>query len=125
MTLPPTVKMGKDFWGPPVWATIHILAATLKPENSADYVQFLWLLTKLLPCDVCKINLAAKLQKIPPEKYMTNNRDAFFYSYLIHDLANRHISEHTGQVKVSPPFDDVKAYYFTHIGEDCEECKVE
>lgn len=118
-------KTGKSFWGPPIWQTIHILAATLKPGNGKAFVEFLRTLTILLPCEVCKENLKAKLEKIPPEPYLTNNRDAFFYTYLIHDLANTHITEHTGNEKISPPYEDVKSYYFRSIGEDCEECKIE
>ena len=116
---------GKDFWGPPVWTSIHIFAATLRPENANAFKTYLWSLTQLLPCDYCKTNLKTKLEKFPPDSYLTNNHDAFFYSYLLHDLVNQHISRyHPKTPKVSPCFDDVKAYYFNGLGEDCKGCKV-
>ncbi len=126
------VKKSKNMWGPPIWATIHILAATLRPENGEAYKNLLFSLTKLLPCDYCRDNLLKKLTDHPPDKYLRNNHDAFFYSYLLHDLANQHITEHTPPLqggdnpsdpKISPPFDDVKAYYFNSLGEECKNCK--
>jgi len=81
-------RLGKDFWGPPIWCVIHILAMTLRKGTNEEYKKFLWLLTKLLPCDYCKSNLDKKLEENPPEKYLTNNKKAFWYSYINHDLAN-------------------------------------
>ncbi len=103
---------GKDFWGPPIWTTIHTLAATLNPEDAKDFVKFLHSLTKLLPCEKCRKNLKTKLEKVPPEPYLTNNHDAFFYTYLLHDMANEQITQETGVKKESPNFDEIKHFYF-------------
>ena len=27
---------GRKFWGPPIWFTIHVLAAMLLPKNAGD-----------------------------------------------------------------------------------------
>jgi hypothetical protein len=115
---------GKAFWGPPIWKTIHIFAATLKPENGQQFKQFLELLTVLLPCDECQHNLRAKLKMIPPDAYLTNNHDAFFYTYLLHDLANEHITTtHPEQpVKQSPNYDEIKFEYFTALSQECKSC---
>ena len=105
-------RLGKDFWGPPAWCVIHILAITLRKGTKKEYEEFLWLLTKLLPCDYCKANLVKKLRELPPEKYLTDNQKAFWYTYIIHDLANQHISSHHPKsTKVSPSFDEVKLSY--------------
>lgn len=116
---------GRDFWGPPIWTTIHILAATLRPENAAAFKQFLESLVFLLPCERCKVNLKAKLKAHPPDAYLGNNHDAFFYTYLLHDLANNHISSvHPETPKESPSFDDVKSYYFKGLSQECSDCQV-
>ena len=117
-------KTGKDFWGPPIWTTIHILGACFRPENAEAFKTMLRSLAEQLPCDYCADNLRKKMRMIPPDKYLTNRHDAFYYTYLLHDLANQHISKHTGIVKISPPYEEVKAYYFQSLGDDCMECKV-
>lgn len=120
-----TNPRGKDFWGPPFWTTIHTLAATLRPENGEYFENFLWTLSEILPCSECSKNLKEKLERFPPGPYLRNNHDAFFYTYLIHDLANQQISTvHPETPKVSPPFDEVKSYYFRALGEICKECQV-
>ena len=120
----PKPKKGRDFWGPPMWTTIHSLAATLHPNNADAFKRFLFALTELLPCDFCRKNLLKKLQDYPPEPYLRNNHDAFYYTYILHDLANQHISKwHPDTPKISPPFDDVKAFYFSALGEECADCK--
>lgn len=116
---------GKFFWGPPVWTTIHILAATFRPENADAFKTFLECLTKLLPCEECKRNLRAKLDTVPPDAYLSNNNDAFFYTYLLHDLANEQISSvNPSTPKESPDFDSTKNFYFRGLGQACKECNV-
>jgi len=134
-----TRRKGKDFWGPPIWTTIHILAATLRPENAKEFEEFLWLLTRLLPCETCKRHLTEKLQKYPPGPYLTNNHDAFFYSYTLHDMVNEQVNREMesksgrggnaksgGDVNVklkeSPSFDDIKSFYFSGLSQECKEC---
>lgn len=118
-------KKGRDFWGPAEWRSLHVMGATFRPENSDAFVQRLWNLTKTLPCEKCRENLKAKLIKYPPEPYLTNNHNAFFYTYFIHDLVNQHLTElYPDKPKISPPYDEVKAYYFRALGEECRECRV-
>jgi hypothetical protein len=117
---------GKAFWGPPIWTTVHILAATYKPETREAFVSFLWSLTKLLPCDECKSNLIKKLQSIPIEQYLSNNHDAFFLTYILHDSTNEHISDQHPNYppKESPRYDDIKAFYFNALSQECKECGI-
>jgi len=103
---------GRDFWGPPLWCITHIFAISLRPGTEKEYVEFLWLLTKLLPCPFCKTNLEKKLIKYPPANYLGDKVKAFWYSYMLHDLANQHISKyHPESPKSSPSFDDAKDAY--------------
>jgi hypothetical protein len=107
---------GKDFWGPPIWRLIHIFAITISPERKEAYKEFLWLLTKLLPCDYCKSNLIQKLKEHPPEKFLSDSNKAFWYSYMIHDLANQNISKHNPRSpKFSPIFDEVRNFYIKNL----------
>lgn len=117
-------KRGKDFWGPRIWDTIHILALTLKPGDGRYFIQFLDSLTHLLPCEECRENLRKKLIELPPERYVTNNYDAFHYTYILHDKANRQISSMPGAVpKHSPAFEEVKRLYTVALGDDCKSCR--
>lgn len=122
-------KKGKEFWTDPVWKTIHIFATTLRPGKGQSYKNFLWLLTDLLPCEVCCKNLVIKLKSIPPDPYMSNNHDAFLYSYILHDLVNEHINHQPENEndasyvpKRSPNYDDIKMFYFSSLSQECKDC---
>lgn len=120
-------KKGKDFWGDPVWKTLHIFAATLRPGCGEAYKTLLTVcLPVLLPCEDCCKNLRRKLAEIPPDAYMGNNHDAFFYSYLLHDLVNEHVNRDHPESpqKSSPNFDDIKAYYFGSLSQECKNCSM-
>jgi len=120
-----THKKGNDFWGPSEWKSLHVLGATFRPENSKIFLDRLWGATKTLPCEKCRENLKTKLQMYPPEPYLTNNNNAFFYTYFLHDLVNQHLTKlNPKNPKISPPFDEVKSIYFNALGKECRECKV-
>lgn len=114
---------GKQFWGDPLWKTLHIFAATLRQENAKHYKTLLECYSELIPCENCKKNFKYKLEHYPVDAYLTNNHDAFFYSYLLHDLVNSHITkEHPETPKVSPNYDDIKSDYFRALSQECKEC---
>jgi hypothetical protein len=119
---------GRNFWGPPIWTSTHILAATYKPSpaNAAAFISYLYSLAYLLPCEECKENLRNKLKIFPPDPYLSNNHDAFFYTYVLHDMVNEHISEvHLEETpKESPNYDDIKTFYFRGLSQECKECNV-
>lgn len=109
-----SLKKGKDFWGPPQWATIHILSFILKSGNEKYLCEYYRILTHLLPCDTCKLNLSLKLDKMPPEIHIKKTRgSAFLYSYMIHDLANQNITatNPSEPPKISPYYEQVKMKY--------------
>ena len=121
--IPRSNVKGKSFWGPPIWFAIHALSAVLRPENAEYYKQFLESLTHLLPCEECKNNLKLKLTSHPPDAYLSNNDDAFFYSYMLHDLANENISqEHPDTPKESSNYDEIKTFYFNGLSQECKSC---
>lgn len=103
---------GKSFWGPPIWSLIHSTALLTNPQNKDHYIKFLGLLTHLLPCDKCKMNLVHKLSYMSPLNYINGRPlEAFNYTYHIHDQANRQISQEEGIMKTSPPLDIVRNSY--------------
>jgi hypothetical protein len=111
-----TTKKGKDFWGPPQWGTIHIIAYNFKKGTEKELIEYLWLLTYLLPCDYCRKNLAFKLKNYPPTEYIKQGaKGVFLYSYMVHDLANQHITKHNPKTpKSSPMYEEVVENY-AHI----------
>jgi len=120
-----TKDTGKAFWGPPIWKTIHILASTLRPENASEFKKFLETLTHLLPCEKCKRNLKEKLKNFPIDAYLFNNDDAFFYTYVLHDMVNTSINKaDKKQPKESPSFDEIKNFYFKGLSQECKDCQL-
>jgi hypothetical protein len=120
-------KKGRDFWGPPCWATLHIFAASYTPDKEHAFKMFLESLTKLLPCEICKEHLKANLQKIPVERYLRNNYTLFLWSYILHDAVNQQHNAHAGPNKIqkrSPDYNEVKDFYFRGLAEECKECKL-
>jgi len=117
-------KKGKDFWGSPAWTTLHSFAAAYRPEKRQSFLNFVKAFPDLLPCDECGEHFRLNLQRIPVENYMKTNSELFFWTYLLHDLVNQQISKHkpASQRKRSPPFDEVKDYYFRALSNDCQVC---
>lgn len=119
-------KKGKDFWGEPAWILIHSIATTYQPEKAQAFKKFMEALSELLPCEVCQQNLKHKLQTTPPDQYLKNNHDCFFWTYMIHDLVNQSSNKdpRAGTPRQSPQYDDVKRLYFTALSSDCRDCKI-
>lgn len=113
-------KTGKDFWGSCGWNFLHSTAATYTPDNRRAYSAFLYdVIPRILPCSRCRENFKEKLKKIPPDTYLSNNHDLFYWTYVVHDLVNQ--ATHKGP---SPPYDVVKAAYFNALKSDCTDCNV-
>jgi hypothetical protein len=114
------LKKGEEFWEEDVWFVIHMFATTLKPENATYYKQYLFCLTRLLPSQNMRRVLKSTLESFPPDAYLSNNHDAFFYSYAIRDIVN----SKSQTPKNSQNFDDMKSFYFTGLFQECKECTV-
>ena len=131
-------RKGRDFWGPAVWKSLHIFAASYKPSAAASFKKFVEALPDLLPCPSCGVHLRKNLAEHPPDRYMRNNHELFFWTYVIHDRVNARCNAEseaesneatTGRElvvkkKQSPSFDDVKRYYFSGLGEECKVCQL-
>lgn len=91
---------------------------TLKYDKGVYYKEFLFCLTELLPCPTARKNLKTLLLKYPPDSYLLNNNDAFFYSYFIHDEINKIAG------KKSVDYTDIKTFYFGNLSQECNDCKI-
>ena len=105
-------KKGKDFWGPEFWTLSHYYGITYSRDNREYFIEYWKLLTRLLPCEVCRKNLTYKLKRYPTSEYLISKEKAFFYTYFLHDLVNKHVTQyHPKSPKVSPSFESVRSYY--------------
>jgi hypothetical protein len=120
-------KKGKYFWGDPFWKTIHCICASYKPENAVYIINFFNAFKELIPCDVCVVHFKENLKRFPLERYLKNNHDLFFWSYLIHDSVNQYHNTHrkpNEAQKTSPSYDEIKEFYFKSlVSSECETCK--
>lgn len=115
-------KVGKDFWGPPFWEMFHILGVTIQctKKGKEKFEQLLRLFCQLVPCPSCCAHLNRNLKAFPPGKYLTTNEDAFFYTYVLHDIVNDQVNEinkslsenERKPIKVSPDYEQIRDYYF-------------
>lgn len=106
-------KTGKDFWGPPFWELIHLLSYVTPHDKKTQYVKFIGLVSKVLPCEMCKRNLVAKIDQVPPTKFLQSQKQTLYYSYVIHDMANQQITKYysTNPPKISPQISTVYKKY--------------
>lgn len=108
------------FWEDHFWFVIHMLATTLQPEYAKEYKKFLVSIVQLIPSEKLRNVLESSMKTIPPDAYLSNNHDAFFYSYVLRDIANSKLHN----PKSSQNYDDMKSYYFTALFQECKECSV-
>lgn len=103
---------GRKFWGPAHWELIHSLADKYTPDKKDIFIRFLILLSLLLPCLMCRKNFIKKLKAVPPTQYLSDSKKLLYYTYIVHDMANKHISKfHPTDPKISPPYADVVRRY--------------
>jgi hypothetical protein len=112
----------KNVWGPASWTTFHSLAAAYTADKRDEFLAFIDSFGKLLPCTYCVVNFQKKITEFPPDPYLGNAEDLLFWTYTIHDMANRDItrkyyeSQQTGKPfgntpKSSPPWGMVRRFY--------------
>lgn len=115
---------GRAFWGPAQWKALHSIAVAYRPCNAPAFKNYINAMKYLLPCEKCCDHLKANLEKYPVDPYLNNNHDLFFWTYLLHDAVNQSHNKHSPDEprKYSPPFEDVKSYYFSAISNECKDC---
>lgn len=115
-----TVSLPYEMCGKEAWRMIHGFAATYKPSRRAAFLDFLQVMGELFQSE-CYLQT---LSIYPPTLYLDNNHDAFFYTYLLHDLVNQDINQRSGAIaKESPNYTSLKSRYFSILcGDQCHSC---
>lgn len=85
---------GKTWWGPAVWTMIHVVALfypdRYDKEVAKHFRAFIFSLTRLLPCQECRIHLRQNLEVHDPiENYFQNNERLFLWTWKLHNRVNR------------------------------------
>lgn len=100
------------------WVVIHSFSTTYSPEAAQAYVDFIECMCVLFPCDECRPLFCNLVKKNPPNKYLTNNNDVFFWSYIIHQAMNKE------QRKDIEDYAVLRNIFFTALKNDCKACSV-
>lgn len=100
------------------WVVIHSISTTYSPESAQAYVTFMKCMCVLFPCDECRQTFCKIISQQPPNKYLTNNNDTFFWSYFVHDLVNK--MQHRDMEEYSK----LRTIYFKSLKNDCKSCSV-
>jgi len=110
----------------PIWTIIHSFAAAYKSNQAEAFQRFIDIVTELLPSPQYRQNFKKLCTQIPIQPYLGNNHDLFFWTYCIHDYCNRNWNESNSNStpKKSPPYEQVKAYYFSVLGDECKVCQL-
>jgi hypothetical protein len=89
-------EMQNRSWAHPTWRVIHGLAACY-PINATDYdskayEEFIYSLQYIIPCHICRHHLKQNLSNLNIKHYLRGRRDAFYFSYNLHELVNRQLN---------------------------------
>jgi hypothetical protein len=88
-----------------IWITFHTVSSRYHPSQSKEFIRFLGGLLGLLENQFQK-NFTYATNIFSVNDYLINNKQLFFWSYLIHNEVNRLNG------KESPPFQKVFTFYF-------------
>lgn len=92
---------------------LHSAAVVYIPDHANDYVKLVKSCIGLLPSKTSRVRFSQALEKCPVESYLRNNHDLFFWSYVICGMFLK---------STKSPYQDVKRYYYSGLGEECKTC---
>jgi len=106
------------FAGPAQWMALHSYAAAYEPssETRKAAIEYVNAIAVLFPCEKCSRHFKEFLSRNNIEHYLSDNHRFFLWTYLAHDGATRHKGE------TSPPYNEVKRYYFESLLGSCNKC---
>ncbi len=87
-------------WGPCLWHFLHALSVNypVKPteEDKYDYYNFIYFMTKILPCKYCRDNVVKNLKKVPLTRAVLKTRENFArWMYDLHAQVNTMLGKKT------------------------------
>lgn len=83
----------KEVWGRAQWTAIHSFAACLSNKTKYGYITYINSLPDTMPCGACRTHFKELLKKYPIELNVKNNREAFAWSFIIHNEVNAQIGK--------------------------------
>jgi hypothetical protein len=87
-------KIGPEFWGPPAWKFLHIVALAY-PDNPTqqdkeNYKQFYTLIKDVLPCKLCGEHYGQNLLNHPlNDKVLSSKENLLHWTIDIHNEVNK------------------------------------
>lgn len=105
-------------WGPALWHTLHTMSFNypVNPtrEQKEHYRDFVLSLQNVLPCGICRQNLAKNLAEVPLTEYALRNRKNFSrWMYRLHEHVNKMLGKNSGL-----SYEEV-AYRYEHFRARC------
>ena len=81
-------------WGPSMWHFLHTMSFNYPVNPTEDdkknYMNFILMLEKVLPCKYCRMNLKNNFKQKPIQMCHMANRETFSrYIYELHELVNK------------------------------------
>ena len=87
-------NIGPDFWGPPAWKFIHIvaLAYPVNPsqQEKNNYKQFYTIIGDIIPCHFCRDHYKEHITKNPiTDEILSNRKNLLHWTIDIHNEVNK------------------------------------
>jgi hypothetical protein len=87
-------NLGPDFWGPPAWKFIHIvaLAYPVNPsqQEKNNYKQFYTIIGDIIPCHFCRDHYKEHITKNPiTDEVLSNRKNLLHWTIDIHNEVNK------------------------------------
>lgn len=106
-------------WEAEWWFVLHSAAAAYSPEHTEDYINLVKSYTGLMP-EAERRLFVDQLAKTPLTRYLRNNQELFFWSYVMFD----EVSKTRDKGFRATSYVDVRRYYFMGLGEECKACNM-
>ena len=88
-------------WGPSMWHFLHTMSFNYPVNPTEDdkknYMNFILMLEKVLPCKYCRMNLTTNFKNLPLTMANMKSRETFSrYIYDLHELVNTMLKKKSG-----------------------------
>jgi len=88
-------------WGPSMWHYLHTMSFNYPVNPTEDdkknYMNFILMLEKVLPCKYCRMNLTTNFKNLPLTMSSMKSRETFSrYIYDLHELVNTMLKKKSG-----------------------------
>ena len=88
-------------WGPSMWHYLHTMSFNYPVNPTEDdkknYMNFILMLEKVLPCKYCRMNLTTNFKNLPLTMASMKSRETFSrYIYDLHELVNTMLKKKSG-----------------------------